>query len=122
LDFNPQQWGLKYRDQTVFPKDRAHLVTLAQQGFGATQRLSELNRREAQLKAVADKYAMYDQLEKGLGRQSRIKQELAALVSKYAGQQGSRGSSNRRHRNTTAGGECRGTAARSPTDHQGTAR
>ena len=90
-DFNPQQWGLKYRDQTVFPKDRAHLVTLAQQGFGATQRLSELNRREAQLKAVADKYAMYDQLEKGWEGNPAIKQELAALVSKYAGQQGQQG-------------------------------
>ena len=61
--FDPKSWGIKYRDKVEYPKDAKHLLTLAQQGFGATQRLAEMNRREAELSQQSQKVQQYLALE-----------------------------------------------------------
>ena len=62
-NWNPSEWQLKFRDQTIVPKDRAHLVNLAQQGFSYSQRMQELKQREEQLNGKSQQYDQYAKLE-----------------------------------------------------------
>ena len=36
-EFSPDQWTLNYKGQTIVPKDRQHLINLAQKGHSFEQ-------------------------------------------------------------------------------------
>ena len=62
--FNPDEWLLNFKGQPIKPKDRQHLVNLAQQGYGYSQAMEKLNKEKeaiAQSKTQYDKYAQLDQ-------------------------------------------------------------
>lgn len=48
-DFDPKPWALKYRGTTVYPKDRDHLVNLAQKGYSYDTNLATLKKQEQAL-------------------------------------------------------------------------
>jgi len=59
-EFNSQHWALNYRGQQSFPRDRNHLIDLAQKGQGYERGQEELNRMKteyAQKEAGFQKYA-----------------------------------------------------------------
>jgi hypothetical protein len=62
--FNPIEWQLNFKGQQITPKDRQHLINLAQQGYGYSQAMEKLNREKqeiAQYKTQYDKYAKLDE-------------------------------------------------------------
>lgn len=75
-DFDPNQWGYKYRGQLIYPKDRNHLITLAQQGHMATQRMAEINKRAQELDERAKKYQPYEQLDKIFAENPKFAQKI----------------------------------------------
>jgi hypothetical protein len=70
------KWQLKYRDQTIIPKDRDHLVNLAQQGFSYSQRMEELKNREKQIETQSGKYAQYEKLEKAFESNPQFRDQV----------------------------------------------
>ena len=70
--WNPQEWGMTYKGQQVFPKDRQHLVNLAQQGWGYSQSMEQLKREKAEIEASKGQYSKYDALEKALTQNPQL--------------------------------------------------
>lgn len=70
------KWSLKYRDQTIIPKDRDHLVNLAQQGFSYSQRMEELKNREKQLETQGAKFSQYEKLEKAFEANPKFRDQV----------------------------------------------
>jgi hypothetical protein len=85
--FDPKSWGIKYRDKVEYPKDAKHLLTLAQQGFGATQRLAEMNRREAELSQQSQKVQQYLALEEQFSKNPAVQERLKRFIQETLGQQ-----------------------------------
>jgi len=75
-NFNPDEWQLKYRDQTIKPKDRDHLVNLAQQGFSYSQRMHELKTREEQMEKNAGRFQQYEKLEKAFESNPQFRDQI----------------------------------------------
>jgi hypothetical protein len=74
--WNPKEWQLKFRDQTIVPKDRNHLVSLAQQGYSYSQRMNELKQREAQLNSQSQQYEQYKQLEQAFEKNPQFREQI----------------------------------------------
>ena len=91
--FDPKSWGIKYRDKMEYPKDAKHLLTLAQQGFGATQRLAEMNRREAELTQQQQKVQQYLALEEQFSRNPAVQERLKKFIQEVVGGNGQQGAS-----------------------------
>jgi hypothetical protein len=66
--WNPKEYALKYRDKEVLPRDRQHLIDLAQQGFSYSKRMAELKELEKQLETQRGKYSQYSQLEEAFAK------------------------------------------------------
>jgi hypothetical protein len=75
-NWNPSEWQLKFRDQTIVPKDRAHLVNLAQQGFSYSQRMQEVKQREAELNAQRQQYDQYAKLEDAFSKNPQFRDQI----------------------------------------------
>jgi len=75
-NWNPQEWQLKFRDQVVVPKDRNHLINLAQQGFSYSQRMQEMKSREDQLNAQKAQYDQYAKLEDAFARNPAFREQI----------------------------------------------
>lgn len=82
-DFNPQTWALNYRGQTVFPKDRDHLVNLAQKGWSYSQSMEEVNKTRAELDAKKERYAQLEQAAELLEQHPVLNQRFTQLVQEY---------------------------------------
>jgi hypothetical protein len=78
-NFNPSQWQLKFRDRVITPKDRQHLVNLAQQGYSYSQRMQELNQKEQELKGMAERYSQYDRLSDAFQKNPKFKEQIFKL-------------------------------------------
>jgi hypothetical protein len=75
-DFNPDTWQLKYRDQTIKPKDRNHLISLAQQGFSYSQRMAELKAREQEIETNRQRYEQYEKLEAAFEKNPKFRDQI----------------------------------------------
>jgi len=75
-DWDGSQWQLKYRDQTIVPKDREHLIALAQQGYSYSSRMKELKDRESELEGMKGKYSQYEQLEAAFEKNPEFRQQI----------------------------------------------
>lgn len=74
--WNAQEYALKYRDKEILPRDRQHLIDLAQQGFSYSQRMAELKDREKQLEAQRGKYSQYSQLEEAFAKNPTFRKKV----------------------------------------------
>lgn len=81
-EFDPRQWGYKYRGQEMYPKDRNHLITLAQQGHMATQRMAELNKRAAELDEMSKRFGPYQQLDEVFQKNPKFAQQIWDLYQR----------------------------------------
>jgi len=82
-DFNPDSFALNYKGQTIIPKDRQHLINLAQQGHGYSQRMEELNKREKELETLGQSYSRYEGLDKAFQENPALAQEIQNVVQRY---------------------------------------
>jgi hypothetical protein len=80
--FDPQQWGYKYKGQMIFPKDRNHLITLAQQGHMAAQRMAELNKLRTDLDAQGKQYEPLKQLDEVFKKNPKFAQKIWDLYQR----------------------------------------
>lgn len=62
--WTPDAFKLKYRGQTVSPRDYQHATALMQQGWSYTQAMEQLKRDREAIEAQKGKYAQYENLEK----------------------------------------------------------
>lgn len=88
--FNPQELGLgyKFRNDTVFPKDRAEAIELMQLGHSyRTNKPKWEQERQAYsaYEAKKDVYQRYDQLSAALQANPDFRTELEQLAQKYSG-------------------------------------
>ena len=74
--WNAKEWQLKFRDQTIVPKDKHHLVSLAQQGYSYSQRMHELKQREDQLNGKSQQYDQYAKLEAAFEKNPGFREKL----------------------------------------------
>lgn len=81
-DFDPKAWGYKYRGQEIYPKDRNHLITLAQQGHMASQRMAELNARAKELDSMQKQFDPYKQLDEVFQKNPKFAQKIWDLYQK----------------------------------------
>jgi hypothetical protein len=75
-NWNPKEWQLKFRDQTIVPKDKAHLVNLAQQGYSYSQKMQELKQREDQLNGKSSQYDQYAKLEEAFSKNPQFREQI----------------------------------------------
>jgi hypothetical protein len=75
-NWNPNDWQLKYRDQTITPRDKKHLTDLAQKGFSYSQRLEEMNKREEELNGLKGRYSQYEKLEEAFEKNPEFRKQL----------------------------------------------
>ena len=69
-------WQLKFRDQTIVPKDRNHLINLAQQGYSYSQRMHEVKQKEDQLNAQQAQYDQYKKLEEAFEKNPNFREQI----------------------------------------------
>lgn len=79
VDFDPNQWSFKYKGKPFLPKDRNHLMSLASQGLGATQRIEEYNKKEAELEQMRNQYSKYADLDKNFQSNPEFAQRVFEL-------------------------------------------
>lgn len=82
-DFNPQGWALKYRGTTVYPKDRDHLVNLAQQGWSYSQSMEEVNKQRAEIEAQKTRFQQLEEASSLLEQHPVLNQRFVQLVNEY---------------------------------------
>jgi len=75
-DFNPDTWQLKYRDQVIKPKDKNHLINLAQQGFSYSQRMAELKAKEQEIETNRQRFEQYEKLEQAFEKNPQFRDQI----------------------------------------------
>lgn len=75
-NWKANDWQLKYRDQTIVPKDKNHLISLAQQGYSYSQRMHELGEREKQLNSQSEQYKQYQALEEAFQKNPAFREQI----------------------------------------------
>jgi hypothetical protein len=86
--FNPQEFGYKFRNDTVFPKDRDEAIELMQLGhsFRTNKPKWEQERQTlATYEARKQDYQRYDQLSQALQANPEFRSELEKLAEKFNG-------------------------------------
>jgi hypothetical protein len=58
--WNPDEYSLNYRGQVIKPRDRQHLINLAQQGLSYSQSMEVLKRQQQDMQG---RYGQYEQME-----------------------------------------------------------
>lgn len=84
-NFDPKTWSMTYKGQTVMPKDRQHLINLAQQGWGYSQSMADLKRQRAEIEASKGKYSKYDALDQALTSNPQLAESIWGIVQKHNG-------------------------------------
>lgn len=82
-DFDPKSWELDYKGQKIYPKDRNHLITLARQGFGASQQLDLLNKERQQIEQLKNQYTQYDRLDQAFKQNPKLAQRIQQFIIEY---------------------------------------
>lgn len=82
-DFDGNNWQLNFKGQTIIPKDREHLINLAQQGYGYSQGMEQLNVRNREIDEIQTKYKPYEELHNTLQANPQFAKELWELQNRY---------------------------------------
>jgi hypothetical protein len=87
--FDPQGLGYKFRNETIYPKDRNEAIELLQLGhsYRVNKPKWEQERQAySAYEAKKDVYQRYDQLSAALQANPEFRSELEQLATKYSGQ------------------------------------
>jgi hypothetical protein len=84
-DFDPSQWKLNYRGKEFVPRDRDHIINLAQQGFSYSERMAALKQQEESLKG---KYTQYEQFDSLISSNPALAEQIVKTITEYATQTG----------------------------------
>ena len=79
-DFDPKSWEMTYQGNKVIPKDRQHLINLAQQGYGYSKGMEGLKRDRAEIDAQRQNLSKYDTLDQALTQNPQLAQNIWGLV------------------------------------------
>lgn len=86
-EFDSKPWGYKFRDQTVYPKDRNDMIELLQLGHSYRENKPKWEQDRQSLAAYEQKkdtYRQYDQLSAVLESNPDFRNELQQLALKYS--------------------------------------
>lgn len=79
-NWNPQEWALNFKGQTILPKDRTHLVNLAQKGYGYETAMEQINQERQRIAQQQGQYQRYTQLDEALKSNPEFAQKLWNFV------------------------------------------
>ena len=82
--FNPQEWGFKFRNDTVYPKDRQEAIELMQFGRSLRENKPKWEPILQRWEQNKDTYQRYDELSQAIAQNPQFAQELQALAQKYS--------------------------------------
>ena len=86
--WNGQEWALNFKGQQIIPKDRQHLVNLAQKGYSYESAMEQLNQERQKLTQQGQSYQKYSQLDEALQGNQEFARKLWDFVQQNkAGQQ-----------------------------------
>jgi hypothetical protein len=77
--WNGQEYALNFRGRQIVPRDRNHLINLAQQGYAYETRAQELARKEQEYAQKDEQYKQFAQLEQAFESNPIFKQQLMQL-------------------------------------------
>lgn len=75
-NWNPQEWTLNYKGQQIVPKDRQHLINLAQKGHGYEQAMEQINQERQKIAQMQGQYKRYIELDEALKQRPEFAQSL----------------------------------------------
>lgn len=81
--FNPQEWALNYKGQQVMPKDRDHLVNLAQKGWSYEQAMEQINREKQEFAKQQGEISRYIELDKAIKADPQFANSLYEFIRQY---------------------------------------
>lgn len=81
--FDPKTWALNYRGQQIIPKDRDHLINLAQQGYSYSQSMAELKKQREELEAMQGKYKGYSELDTAISQHPGLAEKINQIYYDY---------------------------------------
>jgi hypothetical protein len=84
-EFDPNQWALNFKGQPVIPRDRQHLINLAQKGHSFEQRMEDLNKQQKDIEGLKSKYSQYEPLDQLFRENPQFASEIMHLRQKYEG-------------------------------------
>lgn len=82
--FDPTGWALNFKGQQVYPRDRQHLVDLAQQGWSYSQSMEQLNSQRKELDDKSAKYSEYQNLDEAMQKNPELAQRINQMYTDYA--------------------------------------
>lgn len=86
--FKPDAFQLKYRGQTVSPKDYNHAVQLMQQGWSYNEAMRALKGEREELEKTKGKYDQYAQLDQALQKNPAFAQRIWQMYQEAQSQRG----------------------------------
>jgi len=86
--FKPDTFQLKYRGQTVAPKDYQHAVNLMQQGWSYSEAMRSLKTEKDEFESQKGKFTQYEQLEQAFQRNPAFAQKIWSMYQEAQGNQG----------------------------------
>ncbi len=85
IPFDPQQFMLNYKGQPIPPRDRQHLINLAQKGHSFEQSMEDLNKQKRDMEDMQSKFGKYEQMDKYFQENPAFANEITQLQARYAG-------------------------------------
>lgn len=85
--WDQKAWELTYRGQKVYPKDRQHLINLAQQGWSYSQEMAKLNQERQAMQANAQRLSQYEQFDAYLKSNPHVAQAMLQAAQNQYNQQ-----------------------------------
>lgn len=83
-DFDRSAWAYKVRGQILYPKDRNHLVQLAQMGHDYGERVAELKRQSEEIRKQGESLSKYRQLEEAFGKNPDFARKVWDLQHQFS--------------------------------------
>lgn len=87
-EFDPNKWAMTYKGSQVIPRDRQHLVNLAQQGYGYSKAMEGIKRERTEMEGSREKYSKYDALEQALQANPEMANKIWGMVNQQQGGEG----------------------------------
>jgi len=87
-NWDPKAYAMTYRGQTVYPKDRQHLINLAQQGWSYSTEMQRLNQEKQQMQEQQQRLAQYQQFDQYLKQNPHVAQAMLQAAQQNVQQPG----------------------------------
>lgn len=82
-DFNPEDWSLNVKGQVLNPKDREHLVNLAQQGMSYSDSMAKLNEEKQRMAEEYEPLKQYAALDQQFRDDPAFQNHLTEAINTY---------------------------------------